>query len=76
MKELERLGIKEKVKITNFHFGLIPFPNNLYSLELSPHCHRVDYINSCVQGLLLFFKATGQVERIVGKGETSQVFTS
>ena len=74
VRELERLQIRKKVNVTNFDFGLISFPNNLHSLELSPYCHRVDYINSCVQGLLLFFKATGQVKRMVGKGETSQVF--
>ena len=68
VQELERLSIRNKVNVTNFDFGLIPFPNNLHSLELSPHCHKVDFINSCVQGLLLFFRASGQVKRIVGKG--------
>jgi hypothetical protein len=61
------------IQITHFDFGPISFPNNLISLELSQHCHPVDVVNSCVEGLMLLFKATGQINRIVGKGEQSQV---
>lgn len=59
LQELERLHVRNKVEVSSFDFGLIPFPNNLISLELSHHCHEVDFINSCVQSLLLLSKVAG-----------------
>lgn len=73
VQELERLKIKNKLEITSFDFGLIPFPNNLISLELAPHCQETDLINACVQSLLLLSKVAGEPIRIVGKGVRSQV---
>lgn len=32
VEELERLNVKNKIEISGFDFGLIPFPNNLISL--------------------------------------------
>ena len=39
VEELERLKVRNKVEVTSFDFGVIPFPNKLYSLELSEHNH-------------------------------------
>lgn len=71
MEKIEQLGIKKKIVLKNFNFDLIPFNEDLFSLELPSCLDPIEEDHLTYTSLLKLNKSIGRICNYLSLGEES-----